>query len=208
MTTHPSKKQRDTRLAAAPLLLAAGLLLAACGSGSPSAPAVAQAPSAPAGSGAASASPSPSPASGFDQALAFSKCMRAHGLPKYPDPTKDGGKVEMHVGKDTGVDPNSPQYKAAETACRSLEPQIGTAPGGAKLDPTKVAAWAACIRTHGLPNFPDPQNSGGALTVVLTGTGISPDSSQFQKALAACQSKSPGGGLLVQAGPGPSGGNS
>jgi hypothetical protein len=57
------------------------------------------------------------------QALAFARCMRSHGVPKFPDPkvTADGGMLQG-IGGNTGVDPNSPQFKAAEKACQKLVP--------------------------------------------------------------------------------------
>ena len=45
--------------------------------------------------------------------------------------------------------------------------------------------FAQCMRSHGLPNFPDP-NSSGALQFG-SGDGINPRSSQFQTAQDACK---------------------
>lgn len=53
-------------------------------------------------------------------ALQFSRCMRAHGLPNFPDPQFSGGKVSMQIGSGTGLDPNSPAFKAAQRACQPL----------------------------------------------------------------------------------------
>jgi hypothetical protein len=50
------------------------------------------------------------------QLLAFAKCMRAHGVHTFPDPmiTADG-----HFGMGTQrIDPNSPIFTAAASACR------------------------------------------------------------------------------------------
>jgi hypothetical protein len=60
------------------------------------------------------------------QLLEFAACMRANGLPKFPDPNPDGG---LRIGRNSGVDPNSPQFKAAEKACETLLPG-GSAPTG------------------------------------------------------------------------------
>jgi hypothetical protein len=46
------------------------------------------------------------------------------------------------------------------------------------------------MRSHGVPNFPDPQFSGGG--VRIGGTGLDPNSPQFTAAQKACQSKLPG----------------
>src|SRR5258708_28886577 len=52
-------------------------------------------------------------------ALAFSRCMRAHGISKFPDPNGQGN-LAVNAGPGTGIDPNSPQYKSANNACQSL----------------------------------------------------------------------------------------
>jgi hypothetical protein len=57
------------------------------------------------------------------QALAFSACMRAHGVPKFPDPQfGSGGRVTMRIDASSGIDPRSPQFQAAQKACQSLLP--------------------------------------------------------------------------------------
>jgi hypothetical protein len=56
------------------------------------------------------------------QALRFSQCMRANGVPKYPDPTERNGKVTMTIGSVSGINPNSPQFQKATQACHSLLP--------------------------------------------------------------------------------------
>jgi hypothetical protein len=53
------------------------------------------------------------------QMLKFAQCMRAHGVPKFPDP-KAGGALTL--GSKNGVDPNTPQFKAAQQTCQKLVP--------------------------------------------------------------------------------------
>jgi hypothetical protein len=51
--------------------------------------------------------------------LAFARCMRAHGIPAFPDP--DGGTG--HLGPGSGIDPASPRFQAALNGpCKSLAP--------------------------------------------------------------------------------------
>jgi hypothetical protein len=51
--------------------------------------------------------------------LAFAKCMRAHGMPSFPDPNGHGGQL----GPDSGIDPSSPRFQAAVNgSCKSLAP--------------------------------------------------------------------------------------
>jgi len=54
-------------------------------------------------------------------ALAFSQCMRAHGITSFPDPQTSGGKIVMG-GAGGGVsdfNPSSVQFQTALKACQS-----------------------------------------------------------------------------------------
>ena len=51
------------------------------------------------------------------QLLAFAHCMQTHGVPRFPDPTANGG-----IGLPQGVDPNSPQFQKAWQECQSKLP--------------------------------------------------------------------------------------
>jgi hypothetical protein len=53
------------------------------------------------------------------QGLKLARCMRAHGITNFPDPTTSGGGVGISLG---GMDQNSPQYQAAQQACRAFRP--------------------------------------------------------------------------------------
>ncbi|NJQ03735.1 hypothetical protein [Streptomyces zingiberis] len=181
-------------LAVASALLA-GALLSGCSDDSSAAP------SENAGGGA-----SASPGSPFDQALAFSQCMRDNGVPGFPDPQQqEGGGIALSPG-DGNVDPNSPEFSTAQEACRDKMPQgqLGGggagAGGGEPLDSAKVAAWAQCMRDNGLPKFPDPEINGNSLGIDFAGSGINPGDDTFQQARAACQDKWPGGGVTISGG--------
>ncbi|MBO0813062.1 MAG: hypothetical protein J2P23_13605 [Microlunatus sp.] len=56
------------------------------------------------------------------QLLALAKCMRAHGVPNFPDPDPNG---RLKVG--SGLDPNSPTFKRALQTCQQ---QTGAGMGG------------------------------------------------------------------------------
>jgi hypothetical protein len=59
----------------------------------------------------------------LQQALGFAKCMRSHGVPKFPDPKVNGdGGILQTIDPKTGVDPGSPQFKAAQQTCQRLVP--------------------------------------------------------------------------------------
>jgi hypothetical protein len=169
------------------------LLAAACGGGSPGAK-VAQigTTSSAKGSGSPSASSSGSP-------TAFAACMRSHGVPNFPDPDSQGHfKITGGVsnGKTFGVDTNSAQFKAADRACRKLQPNGGR-PSAAQQakDQQEMLKYARCMRSHGVPKFPDPQ-PGGALTLGDQ-SGIDPSTPQFKAAQRACQKLVPGSPIAV-----------
>lgn len=51
--------------------------------------------------------------------LAFARCMRANGVPAFPNPNGHGGQL----GPDSGIDPASPQFQSAINGpCRSTAP--------------------------------------------------------------------------------------
>jgi hypothetical protein len=64
----------------------------------------------------------------LDAGLRFARCMRAHGVPNWPDPSvgPQGGGVAfaISVGKD-GFDPHSPQIEAKVNECDHLMPGGG-----------------------------------------------------------------------------------
>jgi hypothetical protein len=78
-------------------------------------------------------------AKALETMLKFSACMRAHGVPKFPDPqTQGGGGIMMRIGKNMGVDPRSPQFQAAQKTCGKLfsgGPILGGGPRGATSAP-------------------------------------------------------------------------
>ena len=68
-----------------------------------------------------------------EQALAFSKCIRDHGI-DMPDPqfSSDGGGMSVTIGKDDGpkIDPSSPAFKDAQKACEEFMPKGATVTNG------------------------------------------------------------------------------
>jgi hypothetical protein len=66
-----------------------------------------------------------------ERALANARCMRDHGVEKFPDPQFDAdGRMSMRIGKDSGVDPEDPTFQAAQKACMKNMPMM--AAGGSK----------------------------------------------------------------------------
>ena len=165
-------------------LLTAAIGLAACGSSSPSSTAAAS-----------------NAASGKQAAvLRFAQCVRAHGVPNFPDlPSNGHGGFQIQQSrrsgsgastKVNGVSVNGPAFQQAMQACHHYLPNGGvpTAAEAAKAR-AQALAMSRCMRSHGVPNFPDPQfQSGpnGGLGIRLSGAGVDPSSPAFQAAQKYC----------------------
>jgi hypothetical protein len=120
------------------------------------------------------------------QYFAQSRCMRSHGVPNFPDPTTSGG---IGIILPPGFNTNSPAFLAAQQACQALGPTAHPVASS----PDKVAAEvkvARCMRSHGLPNFPDPNGQG-----VLDRSKFDEGSAAFKSAANACKS------VITAAGP-------
>jgi hypothetical protein len=86
--------------------------------------------------------------------VAFSECMRAHGVTNFPDPSSSGG---IQITPSMGISPFSPSFKGAQAKCSHLLPNGG--PGHVKPTRQQVAravAMSQCMRDHGVTGFPDP----------------------------------------------------
>jgi hypothetical protein len=58
------------------------------------------------------------------QLLRYAVCIRAHGVPNFPDPTSQG----LRISPQSGIDLNSPQFLAAQKSCQSQS--LNLTPGG------------------------------------------------------------------------------
>jgi hypothetical protein len=153
-----------------------------------------------------SSAPSASSALGgsvtYAQTVALAQCMRSHGLPDFPDPDSSGDfNLTTQSGDNQAVDPDSSQFETAYTACRHL--LAGGGPSVAKLQQAAqqeqqalaqalpaLLKYSQCMRSHGLPTFPNPTADGMSLN---KSSGINPSSPQFQAATNACQHVLPAG---------------
>ena len=115
---------------------------------------------------------------------AFSACMRSHGVPAFPDPDSSG---TIHV--PSSIDDRLPTVRAAYRACRSLAPSEGSITGqGDVMRQDQLLAFAKCMRSHGVPAFPDPQVVNGHINIPDTPGQIDPSSPIVTAAIAACRS--------------------
>ncbi len=136
------------------------------------------------GAGASPSNTNPASADPRDAAMLYAQCMRANGVPDFPDPDASGQlRGAGHEQQD------DPKFRAALEKCRDLA-------HGAEheqTDPASVEqmrAFSQCMRDNGLPDFPDPDADGR-----LRGTGHEDQGDPtYDAALEACRAKLPGGG--------------
>lgn len=130
-----------------------------------------------------------------DRFLAFSQCMRAHGVTNFPDPSSSGG---IQLSASSGINPFSPAFKAAQGACRSLLPGGGPSSAPSAAARAQLLRVSECMRAHGVTGFPDPTTTPPAgpsgYSLVLGHGGvflevpatINPTTPTFRRAAAAC----------------------
>jgi hypothetical protein len=130
--------------------------------------------------GGYSGAPRP-PAGMAADAVKFARCIRSHGVSDFPDPPSSG---QLTIPPD---DRNTPAFESASKACQSLMPG-GAGGAGQRTDMSRAQQLqlAKCMRSHGVPNIPDPDASGG-----IPLAGINPNSPAVKAALQKCQ---PAGG--------------
>jgi hypothetical protein len=153
----PRRSRASVAQTAAAIIIAAAslaLLTAACsGGGSPSA-----------GSSRGSANNG----SANSRLVAYSQCMRSHGLPNFPDPA--GGVPPKVTAQELGV--SSSRLQVVQGACQHLLPATGGSLTASSLQQCYLAGvcpqalvqqalsagreFAQCMRSHGAPDWPDP----------------------------------------------------
>jgi hypothetical protein len=123
--------------------------------------------------------------------LAFARCMRSHGLPDWPDPTSSGVFDKSKL-RQTGYSVS--QVRAVEDGpCSHL--LGGTSSPGPTITPadrTDYLKAAACMRSHGFPDFPDPTFESNNVQTNIP-SSINRDSSPFKRAASTCTKLIPAG---------------
>ncbi|MGO9900636.1 MAG: hypothetical protein ACLP0J_13300 [Solirubrobacteraceae bacterium] len=156
------------------------LLLAACG-----------ASSGPSGSGSSGSSRK---ARAVSNAYKYPACMRAHGVTNFPDPQANGNTLTLQL---TPLITGSPAFKSAQNTCAYLLPSgkgqlNGPSPAQQKARTDGMLAFAACMRKHGFPSFPDPTSQGQLTLAMITQAGINLQQPAVLQAGDACVSVSHG----------------
>jgi hypothetical protein len=159
---------RTARTSAA--LIGVALLVTACG-GSPSA--------------GSSGSPSTGGSTNSPSAVAFSRCMRTHGVPNYPDP--DGnGTLPKGTAQQFGV--SDSRYQTAQKACAHLLPNSGgVSQAVIQRAMNGMRRFAQCMRSHGVSNWPDPTTDRAGYPAFYLQGEIDMNAPQIVTKIHACQ---------------------
>jgi hypothetical protein len=122
------------------------------------------------------------------QAFAYARCIRAHGVPAFPDPqvsTSPGSVgIRQAVPAAAGL---SRAFPAAQKACRAILPPPGNgAPGDHGPNKPVLLAFARCLRAHGISGFPDPNAKGQLTMEMISAAGVDIHTSKVLDAGKAC----------------------
>jgi hypothetical protein len=177
LTDQARRLHRPAARVAGAIVATAGLAFSAAGCGGPSH--VAQLGS----STTRGSSASPAEPAQVGDAVAFSRCMRSHGVLGFPDPAR-GGAIPKVALQRLGV--SSSRFQAAQSNCRRLLPNGGGGPTAAQLQQGREQAlrFSQCVRDHGLHDFPDPGRDGRIPDPATV--GIDQGSPRFEAANQAC----------------------
>jgi hypothetical protein len=84
-----------------------------------------------------------------DKLVKLSECIRAHGVPHFPDPDPKG---EFNFG----IDVSPAVWTKAVEACKDLQPPGTLSSQRTPEQQQQGLEFARCMRENGVPDFPDP----------------------------------------------------
>ena len=114
--------------------------------------------------------------------------MRKHGVAGYPDPqvtTNPDGSVAMAVAGPANAS-GAPAFRSAQKACSGilLAQSSSNGPGGPSRQ--EFLAFAHCLHTHGISEFPDPNTQGQITGQMIDASGVDLKAPSFMAAADAC----------------------
>jgi hypothetical protein len=86
-----------------------------------------------------------------EKAVKFAECMRANGVPHFPDPDTKGDY-------NFGVDVSREVWLKAIDACKALKPPGALSSKRTAKQQSAALRFAQCVRDNGVKDFPDPVN--------------------------------------------------
>ena len=91
-----------------------------------------------------------------EKAVKFAQCMRENGISEFPDPDASGDFTIDAIANGSSVDPSTPAFDQAISACKDLEPAGFTGHTRSAEEQGAGLRFAQCIRENGVADFPDP----------------------------------------------------
>ena len=93
---------------------------------------------------------------------------------------------------------SSPEFNAAQTACKGILPQpsksdLAQQAHDQLVHKQDLLAFAHCLRDHGVSGFPDPNAQGGLTLQMVQAAGVDLTAPQVRTAALACVPASNGG---------------
>ena len=139
--------RRKRRLVTAPALVVIVALISGCGSSTP----------AEIGTGSGGGG---NTLANAQKAVKFAGCMRRNGVSQFPDPGASGKLTIDAVANGSSLDTSTPAFTQAIGACKGLEPAGFMGSKRSSQQQQAALRFAQCIRTNGVPDFPDPTPNG------------------------------------------------
>jgi hypothetical protein len=120
--------------------------------------------------------------------------MRKHGVTNFPDPHVNGNQATLQINPSIT---ESPAFNSARESCAYLLPAQGRQLDGGdgtqqRAHTEGLLAFAACVRKHGFPSFPDPNSQGQLTPEMVIQAGIDLHQPAVLQAGDACVSASHG----------------
>lgn len=113
----------------------------------------------------------------FQETLKAAVCMRANGVPNYPDPKLVNGIVRLSFLP--GVNPTTPAVQRGAKKC-GYQNELRAEETQSRI------AFVRCVRTHGVRNFPYPTADGGVSVEMVEARGINPQSPAVARVVSEC----------------------
>ncbi len=171
------RRRRPARAAVAITVMTTAGLLAACSSSPASARSGHSASAANTGASAITAS-----------AVRYAACIRSHGVPEYPDPNSAGQLPKITPANEAQLGVSDSRFQQAQAACQPLWPYQGPTEAQQQQELTYALTFARCMRSHGVPNWPDPTTESGHVQFVISGSsGIDLSSTQLLAKARGCE---------------------
>jgi hypothetical protein len=123
----------------------------------------------------------------ISQPLAFSHCMRSNGVTSFPDPNSSGVWPKSQVA----LAANNLKFQTATHVCGHLLPDggpgVSPSPAVVRLIKIDMVKFAGCMRSHGVPTWPDPTLDRGRAVFDPQAVGIDASSPRISAKMHQCE---------------------